>query len=351
MNILITGGAGFLGRDLAQALLRQGELALGSTARDAATTPIERITLFDQPAALDNLPANFLDDERLHAQPGSIADADDVRQALQNVNVVIHLAAVVSGGAEADFDLGMRVNLHGTMTLLEGCRALATPPLLVFASSIAVFGGALPTVVEDDTATVPQSSYGIQKAAGELLVQDYSRKGFIDGRALRLPTVVVRSGKPNKAASTFASSIIREPLQGQRAVCPVSPATSMWIASPRRVVENIIHALRLPADAFEATTTVSNGETGNVITNRIVTLPGLTVSIRELVEALEKLGGSGVVERIDWEHDPFIDKLVQGWAARFNPARARSLGFRGDESAEEIIRIFIADELAGEVVR
>ncbi len=349
MNILITGGAGFVGRDLARTLRQQGELALGSTARDAATQPIERITLFDQRAALDNLPANFLDESRLHARPGDIASAEDVRDAVQDADVIIHLAAVVSGGAEADFDLGMRVNLHGTLALLEACRALgaakSTVPYFVFASSIAVFGGALPPVVEDDTATVPQSSYGIQKAAGELLVQDFSRKGFVDGRVLRLPTVVVRGGKPNKAASTFASSIIREPLQGRRAVCPVSPETAMWIGSPRRAVENIIHALRLPAEAFEDTI-----ETGNVVTNRIVTLPGITVTIRQLVEALEKLAGPKVVERIDWQHDPFIDKLVQGWAARFNPARAQRLGFRGDESAEEIIRVFIADELAGEIV-
>ncbi len=345
MNILITGGAGFVGRDLARTLLHQGELALGSTARDAATQPIERITLFDQRAALDNLPTNFLDDPRLHARSGDISSADDVRDAVQGTDVIIHLAAVVSGGAEADFDLGVRVNLHGTLALLEGCRALGTTPYFVFASSIAVFGGALPPVVEDDTATVPQSSYGIQKAAGELLVQDFSRKGFVDGRVLRLPTVVVRGGKPNKAASTFASSIIREPLQGQRAVCPVSPETAMWIGSPRRAVENIIHALRLPAEAFES------ASESNVVTNRIVTLPGLTVTIRQLVEALEKLGGPGVVERIDWQHDPFVDKLVQGWAARFNPARAQQLGFRGDESAEEIIRVFIADELRGEIVR
>src|SRR5437016_5924780 len=221
MRIVITGGCGFLGRRVAIRLLEQG-CGLGS---------IDELVLFDNAAPALPLP----EDKRLRLVTGDIADRETVTRLIApGTDGVFHLAAIVSGEAEADTDLGYRVNLDGTRAVIEACRALGTIPKLVFASSLAVYGGALPPEVGDDTALTPQSSYGTQKAIGELLVNDYSRKGFVDGRALRLPTVVVRPGRPNRAASTFASSMIREPLAGQEAVCPVSPDTVMALASPRR---------------------------------------------------------------------------------------------------------------------
>ena len=212
---------------------------------------------------------------------------------------VFHLAAVVSGQAEADTDLGYRVNLDGTRAVLDACRALGTCPRVVFASSLAVYGGALPPVVGDDTPLTPQTSYGTQKAIGELLVNDYSRKGFVDGRAVRLPTVVVRPGRPNRAASTFASSMIREPLAGRDAVCPVSPDTVMALASPRRIVAGLLHAHDLPADAFAA--------------NRSLQLPGFSVAVGEMAAAVRRAGGEAAYARIHWEPDPQIQQIISSW--------------------------------------
>jgi nucleoside-diphosphate-sugar epimerase len=194
----------------------------------------------------------------------------------------------------------------------------------------------MPAVIEDGTALTPQTSYGSQKAIGELLVNDYSRKDFVDGRALRLPTIVVRPGKPNRAASTFASSIIREPLQGQAAICPVSAQARMWLLSPRRAIRSFIHAAELPAEAWGY--------------SRAVALPGISVTIGEMVEALRKIAGENVVKRIVWEADPFIEKLVYGWPVDFAPKRAKALGFEADASMREIIQSFIDDELGGEFV-
>src|SRR6202045_3750525 len=232
MRIVITGGCGFLGRRLALLLLEKGS-ALG---------PIGELALFDKAASALAVP----DDKRVPLVTGDIADRATVARLISpGTDAVFHLAAVVSGQAEADTDLGYRVNLDGTRAVLDACRALSTAPRLVFASSLAVYGGVLPPSVGDDTALTPQTSYGSQKAIGEFLVNDYSRKGLIDGRALRLPTVVVRPGRPNRAASTFASSMIREPLAGQDAVCPVSADTVMALVSPRRVTAGLVHALDL----------------------------------------------------------------------------------------------------------
>src|SRR5947199_923437 len=237
MRIVITGGCGFLGRRVAIRLLEQGS-ALG---------PVDELVLFDNAAPALPLP----EDKRIRLVTGDIADRDTVRGLIApGTDAVFHLAAIVSGQAEADTDLGYRVNLDGTRAVLDGCRALGSTPRLVFASSLAVYGGKLPPAVGDDTALTPQTSYGTQKAIGELLVNDSSRKGFIDGRAVRLPTVVVRPGLPNRAASTFASSMLREPLAGKDAVCPVSPDTVMALASPRRIVEGLVHALGLPGEAL-----------------------------------------------------------------------------------------------------
>ena len=247
---------------------------------------------------------------------------------------VFHLAAIVSADAEQNFDLGLAVNLGGTRNVLEACRALPEPVRLVFASSVAVYGGDMPEVLDDGTILTPQTSYGMQKAAGELLLNDYGRKGFVDGRALRLPTIVVRPGKPNKAASTFASSIIREPLAGQEAICPVERDAAMYILSPRRVVEALIHAFELPAEAFGMT--------------RMLTLPGITASIGQMVDALGEVAGDAVVAaRIKWQPDPVIQRIVAGWPARFDARRARGMGFAADADMTEIVRAHIEDELGG----
>lgn len=323
MRVLILGGGGFLGQKLARALLQNRSLALdGQPPR-----PVAELILFDsiEPAGLPN-------DPRLSLVSGDLRDETTMRSLLaKRVDAIFHLAAIVSGEAERDFELGLDVNLHANLRLLELCRALDNRPVLVFASSCAVFGGELPDVIEDHTATTPLSSYGTQKAMIELLINDYSRRGFVNGRSLRLPTVVVRPGKPNAATSSFASSIIREPLQGKPAVCPVAPETELWIQSPRKVIGNIIHAAELPAPSLGK--------------SRLISLPGLTVSVREMVEALEAVGGKEAVDRIDWQPDPFIQSIVLTWPARFDTQRARRLGFQWDGSFREIVEAFVEEEL------
>lgn len=331
MHVVITGGAGFIGKKLARALLERGRL----TGADGQVGTIEKLTIADLVAPE---PGALPDDSRLAVRTGDFSSAEAVASLLgADTGVVFHLAAVVSGGAEADFDLGMQVNLHGSLQLLEACRRLGSCPKLVFASSVAVYGGDMPAVIEDRTALNPQTSYGTQKAAVELLVNDYSRRGFIDGRALRLPTIVVRPGKPNKAASSFASSIMREPLEGREYVCPVSEQTGVWVLSPRRVVAAFIHAAELPAADWGP--------------NRAVALPGLTVSVREMVDTLAAVAGERVAGRIRWQPDPVIEKIVYGWATRFEPVRGRQLGFQADADFAAIVRGFIEDELGGDYVR
>src|SRR5580693_4431870 len=300
MRIVITGGCGFLGRRVAMRLLERGS-ALG---------PVDELVLFDNAAPALPLP----EDGRIKLVTGDIADRDTVRRLIApdgpkfGADAVFHLAAIVSGQAEADTDLGYRVNLDGTRAVLDACRALGTVPRLVFASSLAVYGGALPPAVGDDTALTPQSSYGTQKAIGELLVNDYSRKGFVDGRALRLPTVVVRPGLPNRAASTFASSIIREPLTGKDAVCPVAPDTVMALASPRRVVAALAHALDLPGEAL--------GD------SRSLQVPGFSVSVGEMAAALRRAGGDGAYRRIAWQPDPGVQRIISSWPRALATPRA-----------------------------
>jgi nucleoside-diphosphate-sugar epimerase len=316
---VITGGCGFLGRRLALLLLE----------KSGASGPIDEMVLFDNAPSALPLP----DDKRVRVVTGDIADRDTVRQLIApGTDAVFHLAAIVSGQAEADTDLGYRVNLDGTRAVLDACRALGTAPKVIFASSLAVYGGALPPAVGDDTALTPQSSYGAQKAIGELLVNDYSRKGFVDGRALRLPTVVVRPGLPNRAASTFASSMIREPLTGKDAVCPVSPDTVMALASPRRVVASLAHALDVPGDAL-----------GH---HRTLQLPGYSVSVGEMAEAVRRAAGAEAYSRIAWEPDATIQTIVGGWPRELHAPRAAALGFHPDADIDEAVRFFIEDDLA-----
>ncbi|OCR25134.1 NAD-dependent epimerase [Pseudomonas syringae] len=324
MRILITGGTGFIGKQLAERLLALHSL----TFEGQAPQVIERIVLFDAFAG-EHLP----NDPRIELITGDIADPDVVARVTDGVDLVWHLAAVVSSAAEADFDLGMQVNLHGLMTLLETLRKQGNTPRLVYASGFAVFGGKLPEVVNDDTVLTPKSSYGMQKAVGELLVADYARKGFVDGRVLRLPTVAVRPGKPNKAASTFFSSIIREPLVGQTAVCPVRPDTQVYLTSPRRVIEAMLHAMLLSPETL--------GD------ERIIPLPGVTTTVADMVAALQRVAGAEVVKLIRWEPDATIQRIVEGWPSKVDAPRARALGFNADADFDAIIRAHIEDTAAG----
>jgi nucleoside-diphosphate-sugar epimerase len=322
MRVVITGGAGFLGRRLARALLARGRL----TGPGGAEEPVDRIAL------VDLVPADPEGDPRVEVLAGDVADEALLRRALApDTAAVFHLAAVVSAQAEADYDLGMRVNLDATRRLVDACRALPRAPRLVFTSSVAVYGGALPDPVTDDTPLRPQSSYGAQKAMGELLVSDATRRGYVDGRIVRLPTVSVRPGKPNRAASSFASGIIREPLQGEEAVCPVVPTTRLWLLSPRRAVENLVAAHEVAAEALGAV--------------RAVNLPGLSVTVAEMVAALVAVGGADAAARIRWERDPLVERIVGGWPARWDFSRAARLGFRGDPDFASVVRAFVEDDL------
>jgi nucleoside-diphosphate-sugar epimerase len=326
MHALITGGNGFIGRRLAAALLRAGTV----TVDDGAPLPIERLTLFD------SVPdAGGPRDPRVEMVNGDLTDRGAVERVAAEADVVWHLAAVVSAAAEADFDLGYRVNVDGTRLLLEALRATGRRPRVVFASSFAVFGGEMPQAVTDEFHPTPQSSYGTQKAIGELLTADYHRKGFVDGRGLRLPTIVVRPGKPNRAASTFASSIIREPLAGEDTVCPVRRDTAIYILSPRRVVEALLRAMRLPDSAWGV--------------NRTLALAGITATVGGMVDALARVAGAAVVDHIRWRPDPAIQRIVDGWPARAEARRARSMGFADDGSFDAILLAHIEDELGGTI--
>ncbi|MES2068767.1 MAG: D-erythronate dehydrogenase [Pseudomonadota bacterium] len=323
MKVLITGGAGFLGQRLARQLLARGQLSDSQG----------RAQKIDQIVLVDVVPAHDFNDARVRVVTGDIADGALLRQVIDtDTTSIFHLAAIVSGQAEADFELGMRINLDASRLLLEVCRELGHIPKLVFTSSVAVYGGQLPDVVQDTTALNPQSSYGTQKAIGELLLNDFSRRGFVDGRVLRLPTISVRPGKPNKAASSFASGIIREPLSGVAAVCPVSPALRLWLLSPRRAITSLIAGHELSAEAL-----------GN---SRTVNLPGLSVSVAEMVAALEQVSGPETAARISFTPDPAVERIVKGWPGAWDVSRAQALGLSADQDFASIIRAHIEDELS-----
>lgn len=312
MKILITGGAGFLGKRLVTRLLARADI--------------------DEIVLVDVAPAEGLADPRVRIVAGDIADSTLMASLVDARTAgVFHLAAIVSGQAEADFELGMRINLDASRLLLDLCRQRGHKPRVVFTSSVAVYGGDLPDVVTDDLALRPASSYGTQKAIAELLLADYSRRGFVDGRVLRLPTVSVRPGLPNKAASSFASGIIREPLNGEDAVCPVAPETRLWLLSPRCAIDCLIHGFDLDADALGR--------------QRAINLPGITVTAGEMVASLRRVAGEDVASRVHWERDAAIERIVGTWPGAWNTARAETLGFKGDRNFEQVVRAYIADDL------
>ena len=321
MKVVITGGGGFIGSKLARALLARGTLA----GPDGAQRKITRLLLADQ--AFPALP----DDARLETLSGDISDPVFAARAITpETDSIFHMAAVVSGAAEADFDLGMRVNLGGVRAVLDQARKCVNPPRVVFASSVAAFGGDLPEVLDDSTTPTPQTSYGSQKVVSEYLLSDFSRKGYIDGRSLRLPTIVVRPGKANAAASSFASAVVREPLNGVPYECPLPPDTGVWLLSPRRVVEAFIHAHDLPPQVWG--------------TNRALNLPGITVTVGQMIAAMGKIAGDQTAKRVAYKVDPRIDAIVKTWPVRFKTPRAIEMGFKADPGIEAVIRDYIADE-------
>ncbi|MFG1360276.1 D-erythronate dehydrogenase [Xanthobacter pseudotagetidis] len=323
MHILVIGGAGMVGRKLIERLARDGRLG------DA---PISRLTAHDVvPPRLPQAP--FATDARVSdiSVPGAAAAL-----VAEMPDVIFHLAAIVSGEAEADFEKGSRINLDGTRHLYDAVRLIeGYVPRLVFTSSIAVFGAPFPEAIPDEFFHTPLTSYGTQKAIGELLLSDYTRRGFLDGIGIRLPTVCVRPGAPNKAASGFFSGIIREPLAGQEAILPVSDDVMHWHASPRAAVGFLLHAATLDGR--------------QVGTRRNLTMPGLAVTVGEQIEALRRVAGDKAVARIRRVPDPVIETIVAGWPHKFDARRASALGFVAETSFEEIIRIHIEDELGGRI--
>ncbi|WP_431097444.1 D-erythronate dehydrogenase [Polaromonas aquatica] len=328
MDIVITGGAGFLGARLARQLLDAGQLAL------AGGTPqtIRTITLIDRMAP----PATLTADNRIRAITGDLNELLEERHPTTPVvteknTLVFHLAAAVSGECEADFDLGMRSNVDATRALLQSCRTLGSSPTVVFASSLAVFGNSpaqpLPPVINDRTLPTPQNSYGIQKFIGEQLVADYARKGFIRGRNVRLMTVSVRPGKPNGAASSFLSGMIREPLTGLRGTCPVPRETAVALSSPARTIEGLIRAAEAGDAEWGARTAVN--------------LPALKTTVGEMAAALERVAGKEAIRLIDWTPDPAIANIVTSWPAVIDAARARGLGLLPDPDFDSIIAAYL----------
>ncbi|WMS43683.1 SDR family oxidoreductase [Acuticoccus sp. MNP-M23] len=318
MRVLIIGGGGFVGQKIAHRLAERGTLR-GQTITHLALADLA------EPAPMD---APF--EVSVHAS--NIADRASVNALFEvKPDVIFHLAAIVSGQAEAEFDVGMMVNLMGSLNVFEAARALGTCPVLVFSSSCAVYGGEIPEQIEDWTQNNPQTSYGAQKAAAELFVTDYSRKGFFDGRGPRLPTVTIRPGKANAAASSFMSSIFREPLQGEAAICPVDPDYEVWYASPRVTVENLIRTAEVKAEDL--------GE------QRCFAMPGKVASIGEMIECMRRVAGDEPVNRIVWEKDQRIIDIVSGWRPLINPQKALKLGLVTDGTFEDNVRYFLEDDI------
>jgi len=327
MHIAIIGAAGMIGRKLTARLVADGRLA---------GQAINRLSLVDviTPAAPEGFTGRVETSAVDVSAPGQAA-----RIVASRPDVVFHLAAIVSGEAELDFEKGYGINLEGTRALLEAIRAAHLQdgyrPCVVFTSSIAVFGAPFPQVIPDDFNLAPLTSYGTQKAMGELLLADYTRRGFIDGIGIRLPTICIRPGKPNKAASGFFSGIVREPLAGQEATLPVPETVRHWHASPRSAVGFLVHAASIDLQPLGA--------------RRSLTMPGVSATVGEQIEALRKIAGDKVVSLIRREPDELVMKIVSGWPQAFEAERAKELGFVADASFEDIIRVHIEDELGGQL--
>ncbi len=325
MHILITGAAGMIGRKLTARLVEAGDLN---------KQPIDKLTLIDMSAP----PRHEKFTGRVETVGADITDPAAARAAVADrPDVIFHLAAVVSGEAELDFEKGSRVNLDGSRAVLEAIRTAGGNyrPRLVFTSSIAVFGAPFPETISDEFHTTPLTSYGTQKAIVELLLADYTRRGFVDGVGIRLPSIVVRPGKPNKAASGFFSSIIREPLAGEEAVLPVADSVLHWHASPRAAVGFLLHAAGLDAERLG--------------TRVNLTMPGVCCTVAEQITALRRIAGDKVAARIRREPDPLVARIVAGWPSRFDPRRALAVGFKAEASFDDIIRVHIEDELGGKI--
>lgn len=311
MNIIITGGQGFLGQRLAKTLLSQDKIK------------IEELVLIDviKPIAPNN-------DPRVRCIEMDLRNPEGLDAIItKNTDAIFHLAAIVSSHAEQDPDLGYEINFLATRNLLEVCRRIKPSIRFIFSSSLAVFGGELPDVIQNATALTPQSTYGTQKAMSELLINDYSRKGFVDGLVVRLPTICIRPGKPNKAASSFVSSIIREPLHGENAICPVSEDLLLWLSSPNTIVENFIHALTLPSLPPRSW--------------HVINLPGFTVSVKQMLADLAHIKGEEILEKITFEFDENINNIVASWPVEINCAQAQALGFKADADFASVIKQFI----------
>ncbi|MYA85019.1 MAG: SDR family oxidoreductase [Acidimicrobiaceae bacterium] len=316
MRVLITGGAGMLGRKLTGRLLERGRL------RGDVIDAIHLVDLVEAPIESELCAAHVADLSR----PGEAESLISL-----GPNVVFHLAAVVSAEAEADFDKGMAVNLDGTRRLFDAIRLSPITPRVVYASSIAVFGAPFPDPIPDDFHPTPLTSYGTQKLIGEALLADYSRRGFFDGIGIRLPTVSVRPGAPNAAASSFFSGIIREPLNGVEAKLPVSRDVRHPHASPRAAVGFLVHAAELDTARLEG--------------RRNLTMPGVSVTVGEQIEALGRVAGPDAMALITEAPDPAVAKIVAGWPSRFDTARTAALGFAADATYDDIIRAYIEDDL------
>lgn len=311
MNIIITGGQGFLGQRLAKTLLSQDKIK------------IEELVLIDviKPIAPNN-------DPRVRCIEMDLRNPESLDAIItKNTDAIFHLAAIVSSHAEQDPDLGYEINFLATRNLLEVCRRIKPSIRFIFSSSLAVFGGELPDVIQNATALTPQSTYGTQKAMSELLINDYSRKGFVDGLVVRLPTICIRPGKPNKAASSFVSSIIREPLHGENAICPVSEDLLLWLSSPNTIVENFIHALTLPSLPPRSW--------------HVINLPGFMVSVKQMLADLAHIKGEEILEKITFEFDENINNIVASWPVEINCAQAQALGFKADADFASVIKQFI----------
>jgi len=318
MHILVTGAAGFLGSRLLRALL----------AGPAGVSQVSRIVAAD----VTSCP---IDDMRVVHRTGTIGDPDFVRSIVEpGLDVVYHLAAVLSGQSEAEFETGMQVNVDATRSLLEACRRLTRAPRMVFASTIAVFGGPLPEVVPENAVLRPQSSYGTEKAIAELLVSEYSRRGFIDGVACRLPTIAIRPGRPNSALSSFVSGIIREPLAGVTSVCPVPLETPIWISSPGTVTHNLVHAARVPRAELE-------GE-------RALNFPGVRVTAGQMLDSLEQLAGRSARSLVRCEPDAGVARVVGSWPGALDATRALRLGFTADHHIDDVVREYMSDMIMGD---